>query len=166
MKSALYSLVGYSKMMEGAEIQPTQVDPDEGIVRFQKYEEMAKNIANMSVHESRSIFAENYAATLEGVLRTTEQLGGRLPNLPSESPLFFSDTLSQQLEQVASVMRLDQSDLKTERAAFMTKQPGHDSHGHMDITPNFRAINKALDSFVKEMKVQGTWNDTVRCSSL
>ena len=56
------------------------------------------------------------------------------PKLPTESPLFLTDTLSQQLEKVSVVMRLDKSDLDTERAAFMTKQPGFDSHGAMDIT--------------------------------
>ena len=163
LKSALYSTVGYSKMMEGAEIQPTHIDPDEGIVRFKEYAEMASKIANLSSLESHSLFAEHYSATLDSVLRTTEALGDWMedPKLPTESPLFHSDTLSQQLEKVSVVMRLDKSDLKTERSAFMTKQPGFDSHGAMDISPNLRAVNQALDSFVEELKVQGTWNETV-----
>ena len=150
-------------MMEGAEIQPTHIDPDEGIVRFKEYAEMASKIANLSSLESHSLFAEHYSATLDSVLRTTEALGDWMedPKLPTESPLFHSDTLSQQLEKVSVVMRLDKSDLKTERSAFMTKQPGFDSHGAMDISPNLRAVNQALDSFVEELKVQGTWNETV-----
>lgn len=163
LKSALYSLVGYSKMMEGAEIQPTHIDPDEGIVRFKSYSQMAAQIANLSSRQSTSLFAEHYFATLDSVLETTEALGDRMedPKLPIDSPLFLSDTLSQQLEKVSVVMRLDKSDLETERAAFMTKQPGFDSHGAMDITPNLRTVNQALDSFVKELKLQGTWNETV-----
>jgi hypothetical protein len=55
MKSAMYSLAGYQRMLTGAPFTPDIINAGEGIVRFGDYGSLADDIVAMSGHESESL---------------------------------------------------------------------------------------------------------------
>jgi hypothetical protein len=55
MKSAMYSLSGYQRMLTGAPFAPDIINAGEGIVRFGDYGNLAAEIAEMTGHESESL---------------------------------------------------------------------------------------------------------------
>ena len=63
-------------------------------------------------------------------------------------------------KQIAKLIHA-RGDLKTERAAFVLSQGGYDQHSNFvdNMANKFSEINAGLDSFVKEMKALGIWND-------
>lgn len=170
LKSAMYSLDGYSRMLDGA-MTPTVIGAGEGVVRFSEYGALGGALAAgagaLSQNESRSLFAETHMAAMQSALYSTETLGRFLENTTLASGRAFPSTgLGEQLEEVAKVMHLGSSpnstaDLQTERAAFFTGIGGFDTHNTVDILSRMQHIDDALRAFVGEMKDQGLWNDTV-----
>jgi len=164
-KSALYSIQGYSKMLENAEIAPYIIDGDRGVMRFNEYAALADEIAELSQFESGSVFAETYQRMLDLTLRTTEELGSGLANasIASLDATFPTTQLGNQLAQVARVMKLDRSAtggrVGPERAGFFTQHDGYDTHDKMDISANLGEVEAALRAFVTELKTQGAWDD-------
>jgi len=81
---------------------------------------------------------------------------------------FTDEDLSAQFKQISKVIKMhnDPATLnvdKVERAAFVTRLGGFDTHSDLAETLEKRmtTINDALTSFVAEMKTQGVWNDVV-----
>ena len=165
-KSAMYSMNGYQRMLDGA-MNPGIIDAGAGVVRFTDYLPLAAEIANLSKYESTSIFADSYAAVLQSSLESTESLGRKLEGIELTSDAVFDTTnsLAKQLLEVAKVIKLDKSS-QSERSAFYTQLSGFDTHGSNDITEQMQKINSAMEAFKKEMEHQNVWDDvTVICVS-
>ena len=62
MKSAMYSLLGYQRMLDGASA-PHIISERDGVLRFLDYAGLAGDIANLSKLESESLFADAYSAS-------------------------------------------------------------------------------------------------------
>lgn len=159
MKSALYSLAGFDRMLEGAPISPYMIDKTDGVVQYQGYKGLQKEINAMLATESKSLFAETFAEKLEASLDSTEDLGAKI-GVATLDTAFDTDSLSEQLHQVAKLIKVDVSpETKMERSAFLTRIGGWDTHADYDIGQQVSALNAALTSFVNEMKAQSLWQD-------
>ena len=79
---------------------------------------------------------------------------------------FSDDSLSAQLEQVASVVAA-RGTLGSNRDVFFVELIGFDTHSDMDDTLSglLGYVNNALGSFVAEMKAQGTWGNVTIVSA-
>ena len=53
-KVAIYSLVGYSKMLEGVYDKPTMISPKNGAARYLDYPKLKDDMKNMSMSKVRS----------------------------------------------------------------------------------------------------------------
>ena len=159
MKSALYSLAGFDRMLEGAPISPYMIDQTAGVVQYQEYKGLEKEINALLATESKSLFAETFSEKLAASLESTEDLGQKI-GLATLDTTFATDSLSKQLLQVAKLIKLDVSpDKNMERSAYLTKIGGWDTHADYDISAQVGALNAALTSFVNEMKAQSIWDD-------
>jgi cullin-associated NEDD8-dissociated protein 1 len=170
MKSALYSLKGYQRMLTGAPLTPDIINAGEGVIRFTEYAELAEEIKAISKDTSKSVMAETYAAVLENSLRSTEALGDALGNTTLESGRDFKSNLivdgqvgrnqlAEQFLEVSKVIQLDTTSFEMERSAFYTALGGWDSHGAVDISTQVGYVNEALEMLTDELKDQGVWDD-------
>ena len=160
MKSAMYSMSGYSRMLAGA-ITPNIIDRRDGVVRFGGYTSLAQEISALSANESRSHFAESYSAVLQSSLASTEELGRKLRDvkLQHEEGFNTKSVIGTQLREVARVMKLDTAAAEgMERAAFFTNQNGYDTHSVHDISAPLEDLDKELKTFKAEMVEQGLWD--------
>ena len=76
-KTALYSLAGNQKMVEG-DVVAEIVSGHRGIERFNQYEDLAAEVTEMVREQSHSLFGESYSSQLESTLMDTEALGAML----------------------------------------------------------------------------------------
>ena len=158
MKTGMYTMDGYAKMLDGGYLTPEAIDPDEGLVRFRDYAELQDAINELTRHESKSLFAEAFADVLQHSLHSTETLGAQLDNVTLASGRTFPDTrLGSQLHETSKVIQLD-GENGVERSAFFTQIGGFDTHGTHDIDDLMAEIDGALGSFVQEMKDQSMWD--------
>jgi len=164
MKSALYSLYGYQRMVQSSVMTPEIINAGEGVVRFRDYAALADEIAGMVGNVSESMMSETFAALLQASLRSTEELGEDLGNTTLTSGRSFateeSNTLAKQFNEVAKIIQLDRTKLEMERSAFYTRLGGWDTHGTVDLVPLLFKVNEALELLVAELKSQGVWDDT------
>lgn len=128
MQSAMYSIAGYQRMLDGA-MTPNIISSSDGVLRFTDYTPLAEDIAKLSELESQSIIADAYSAVLQSTLKSTESLGANLApvNLETKFDTTGND-LAKQLKEVSRVIKLDTAS-KAERAVFYTQQGGYDTHG-------------------------------------
>jgi hypothetical protein len=70
LKSAMYSLSGYQRMLTGAPFAPDIINAGEGVVRFSDYGSLADDIVAMSGHESESLLVcRPVSAAVSGLAR-------------------------------------------------------------------------------------------------
>jgi cullin-associated NEDD8-dissociated protein 1 len=159
MKTGMYTMDGYAKMLDGGYLTPEAIDPDEGLVRFRDYAELQESINELTRPESKSLFPETFADLLQHALHSTETLGAQLDNVTLTSGRTFPATsLGSQLHETSKVIQLD-GENGVERSAFFTQIGGFDTHGTHDIAGHMAEIDGALGSFVQEMKDQSMWDN-------
>jgi uncharacterized protein (DUF1501 family)/uncharacterized protein (DUF1800 family) len=159
-KTRMYSLMGNVKIVEGSS-SPEMINGRHGIVRFSELSNFEAAIANLTKEKSESFFAETFSSVLETSLLQTEQMGAMLDNVELNTTFPESD-LGGQFDKVAKVIKLNKNVLEMERAAFVTKLGGFDTHNSFDTVTGdvkFDQINGAISSFVEEMKAQSAWDD-------
>ena len=156
--SALYSLMGNVKMVEGS-VPPFFIDQSEGIQRFRQYRQFAEALEAMTKRTGRSAFAETYNRVLNHTISQSEQIGALLDSV-TLSTTFGTNTVSKQLQQVAKIIKMRDA-TKNEREVFIVNKGGWDTHNTFDLDPLFGDVDSGLKSFVQEMKSQGIWNDVV-----
>jgi len=119
----------------------------------------------LSSNKSASIYADTHAALLESALARTKMLDEVMKNA-SLTESFSCDSgkcgVPNALKQIAKLVHA-RTELKTERAAFVLSQGGYDQHSNFvdKMGEKFDETNTGLESFVKEMKALGVWNDVV-----
>jgi len=165
-RTGSYSLEGMVKMMEGERV-PNVMDKS-GVVSFEHQAELQEAIGNITLGGAmsyKSIIGETWAQQLSDALSSSQTLGTATSGV-SLSATFPTDTLGQQLEQVARVMAA-RTNLEEERQVFYVHQGGFDTHSSLkdQVDSNFQKINAALEAFETEMRAQGLWDDVVLVSS-
>ena len=119
--SALYSLIGNVKMVEGS-IPPFFVDKSSGVARFKQYRQLENALKRMTMFEGNSAFAETYNRILNQTLEQSEAIGSLLDAI-SLSTTFGTDSVSQQLQQVAKIIKM-RSSSNSERDVFIINRGG------------------------------------------
>jgi len=158
--SHLYSIFGTNKIVESVTVPGANfIDQTNGVARFNDLATLAGALANMTSQHSASAFADTHAGLLNSSLESTEQLGALLDSVQL-SQTFETASISKQLKQVAKLIKLRSHNM-TERDAFYVQLGGFDTHTNMleKTHSNFEMINAALQSFVQEMRDQGSWED-------
>lgn len=153
-KSELFSLIGTVKMLEGIQ-EPDYIDPYNGITKFSQYNDLKGAIFNFTDVESESMLSETYARLLRSSLEKTEAIAAQFKAITLNTT-FGTDYVSRQLSQVAKLIKMRNN---TERAVFVTQRGGYDTHGTFDMTNLFGDVDKAIKSFMEEMKFQGMWDN-------
>eukprot|EP00808_Paulinella_micropora_P031318 g22050.t1 len=156
--SELYSLIGNIKMLEGQRAAD-MIDPWNGVTRFQQFPEFGDEAQEITQKESENMMADTWSRLMRQSIDRAEKLSGRLGAV-TLTETFPKTYFGMQLMQVAKLIKLRQN-LTTERAVFVTQQGGFDTHNTFDLDASLAPIDDALDSFVKEMKMQGIWDDVV-----
>jgi uncharacterized protein (DUF1501 family) len=120
---------------------------------------------NITQRASKSMFAETYTEKVGSSLNMVDTLAGQLDKA-SVTTSFPSSGLGNQLKMVSRLTKVAKAQ-GTERAAFMSAIYGFDTHTSASdskgpILPQKMAeFDDALGAFVKEMKLQGIWDDVV-----
>jgi uncharacterized protein (DUF1501 family) len=130
-------------MLEGTK-PPSQIDRNNGVVRFEEFDILKNYLANITQFESSSRFAENWASVLETSLNQTEAIGAQLA-ATTLTASFATDQVSRQLQQVSKIIKL-RSQLGTERDVFVINRGGYDTHNTFDLSPMFQ-VQKILYFF-------------------
>jgi len=143
-------------MLEGTH-EIDYIDPYSGVTKFQQYNQFASAFGNFTEHEAETYFSETYARLLKSSIEKTEALSGQLTNT-TLNITFGNDYVSAQLKQVAKLIKM-RDYLQTERAVFVTQRGGYDTHNTVNMQALFGDVDKALGSFVAEMKAQGIWDN-------
>jgi len=156
-RTGAYSVSGIAKILEGERSQ-TVLDQRSGVVRFKNRVALQSALTNMTRMASKSVFAETYSALLEDSLSSSESIGAVL-DATTLTETFASDTIAQQLEQTARVIKA-RDQLQEERQVFFVSLGGFDTHAsELDtVQTKFTQINSALTTFIDEMKAQGAWD--------
>jgi len=115
-----------------------------------------------SGHTSRSgIFGRTWSGLIKQSLLQNEEMLNTLGDVHNQGN--FSDTnLGNQLNTISNIIR-KRSVLENNRQFFMARKGGFDTHSdlHNVLDSNLSEINDALTSFVKEMKLQGIWDNVL-----
>jgi cullin-associated NEDD8-dissociated protein 1 len=161
-KSALYSMVGNQRFLQGS---GPHVSPDivgsTGIQRFGSYEDVKEGFDAILEQDSGSLFSQTFSEVLQTSLDKTEFMGALVQNVNQTSNYTVdpANTWSKQLHEVAKMMKLDATVLQNERAAYITSAGGYDSHFFGDLSPQFDILDAGLNQFVTELKAQELWNN-------
>ena len=164
-KSKLYSIAGPQKIVTGGP-NADIISGSVGVQRYVDYDVLKDSIVNMTHRMSENYLSDTYSGTLKHILEATESLGTKL-NQQTVTATFSEEDLSSQFKQVAKVIKMHRhastpSAERVERAAFVTKLGGFDTHRDLAETLEARmaTINAALTSFVEEMKThQQAWDE-------
>ena len=159
-KTALYSLAGNEKILEGS--HSVIIDTTDGVIGYTGHDELHETIDEMlTYNHSESYFADTYTNLLQSAVGTNQALGAILSSGGATlTQRFEQDMLSKQLRQVAKLTKT-RDQLQTERAGFLVRLTGFDSHsGALEVLEDrLNWIDAGLKSFVNEMKDQGIWED-------
>jgi len=166
-KTELYSISGPQKIVTGGPT-PNIISGSEGVTKYEDYDLLRDIIHNLTKYTSSSYMADTYSGMLRSNLDSTEALGDKL-EATTVTAMFNEEDLSSQFKQIAKVIKIHRDPStptkdKVERAAFVTKLGGFDTHRDLAETLEKRmiTINNALKSFEEEMKThQQAWNDVV-----
>ena len=167
-KSALYSMVGTSKILQGGGIVSPDIVGTNGVARFKEYENVKQGFDKILKQDSASLFSQTFSDSLQSTLDKTEYMGELVANVTPTSnyTVNASSSMSKQFDLVAKMIKLDTTALQNERAAYVVQRGGFDTHFTPDLSPHFEDINIGLEQFANEMKAQGLWeNVTVMCIS-
>ncbi len=162
--SALYSLSGSSKMIEGA--QPLDfIDSRNGFPAFYNLNVMQNAFNNLTLNQSSSYFGETFSGRLQGAIQTTTRLNPLLSattlNISFATPgTTTTSSVGAQFAQVAKMIKL-QPQLMTERSVFVTQVGGFDTHNSFNLVPLLSPIDNAFTALAAELKIQGVWDNTV-----
>jgi cullin-associated NEDD8-dissociated protein 1 len=174
--SQLFSLMGNTKLLEGAPQAPVIINPKNGIAKYNQYSAMSADLANITQPAMSSLFAETYSQNLGSLLGSMEgvDLGTMLrettldsddafdaQHKASDDATVWKGGLSLQFKQVAKVLKR-QADLNLERAAFSLKLGGFDTHEDVDgqeLKRLMTDVDQSLKVFVAELKAQGLWEN-------
>ena len=168
-KSALYSMAGTSKILQGsgAIVSPDIVGSN-GIARFKDYEAVKEGFDKILKQDSASLFSQTFSDSMQSTLDKTEFMGELIANVTATSNYTVDPeySMSKQFDLVAKMIKLDTTELQNERAAYVVQKGGFDTHFTPDLSPHFTDINFGLEQFVNELKAQGLWeNVTIMCIS-
>lgn len=166
-KSALYSMVGNKKILQGGGIVSPDIVGTNGIERYKDYEDVKDGFDKILKQDSASLFSQTFSDSLQSTLDKTEYMGALIANVTPTSTYTMKGHMSRQFDLVAKMIKLDTTELQNERAAYVVSLPASfDSHFFSDLSPHFTDINNGLELFVHEMKAQGVWeNVTIMCMS-
>ena len=117
----------------------------------------------LSQNVSQSLYAETWASTFESAFNETQDLSETMGNAQLEGLWEGGHgPLSAQLKQVALLISA-RKELELDRQAFFVEMYGFDTHSDNGPFLNyaFDQINQALHGFVKELKLQGVWDDVL-----
>jgi cullin-associated NEDD8-dissociated protein 1 len=174
-RSELFSLMGNTKLLEGAPRTPVVINDKRGIAQYKGDDQTIDELTNLTQPTMSSAFSESYAQNLGSLLSSMKgvSLGELLSTTTLDTGSEFdaqykasSDAgvwnggLSLQLKQVANVLKR-QSELDLERAAFAVKLGGFDTHddGEGELKILMTDVDESLKVFVKELKAQGLWEN-------
>jgi len=158
-KTASFSISGNKKILDGGS-PPDIMHSSQGVIRYDGYQELGGPIHELlGVNQSSSIFADTHAELVLSALERTEALGAILDNV-TLTQSFGTDQMSRQLQQVATLVAARER-LGIERGAFVTALGGFDTHSSLgdSLAQRLAWIDTAVDSFAREMKAQGAWDD-------
>lgn len=158
--SRFYSLDGYSKIMDGPWVMPTLVSPSGGVQRFKGYKTLHGDMAEMSMsdHDPYSHMAGAFSEALRHAIQSTEELGEKEAAVSLETQnTCSSNKWCTQFEQIAKLIKLDTTEFSTERAAFVAKASGYDTHKGVDISEQLSSLDDGLAFLAAELKAQGVW---------
>jgi uncharacterized protein (DUF1501 family)/uncharacterized protein (DUF1800 family) len=161
MKCAMYSVYGANKILEGS-FTPSIVQADQGVIRYKQYSRLKTDISALNKNTSTSMFAETFSDSLEASLKNTEVLGDLLGSTDIISGATFGtgQSLSAQLREVAKLIAVDTKNFQNERGGFVVSHQNYDTHHSFDdLARLLDELNSALDSFSKEVKLRGLWNN-------
>ena len=106
-----------------------------------------------------SVFGEVWSEKIFQSISENDLLFSELSSV-SLTETFANENLSRQMGSIAKLIKSREA-RSTDRDIFYAEVTGFDTHIFQEEELNLRLneINAALDKFVKEMKVQGLWND-------
>ena len=116
---------------------------------------------NKPATSDSGFFGQTWTDMFTNYVEQTEQLGEALEGATTDN-LFPETDIGLSLQKAANIMKT-RDVLGNDRHLFYVNQGGWDSHLNQatalqDIIPE---LNAAIDSFVKEIKAMGLWNDVV-----
>lgn len=116
----------------------------------------------MSQNVSKSLYGETWSSLFETAFNDSKTLWNLLNDQTLEAKWTANGELGLQLQQVATLIKA-RGELGHDRQAFYVDVHGFDTHSNNGfvLSQKFREINSALESFVKEMRLQGVWDDVV-----
>lgn len=130
---------------------------------FERYDEMQGVISNVTSSKYASIYAEEYAQQLSEGLEENTKLQAIIESAKLASSEYVAERgIAEQLQQVAKLIAARES-RGAERDIFAVGLGGFDHHGGLirKLEEKFGSIDRALRTFVAELKAQNVFDDTV-----
>eukprot|EP00927_Polykrikos_kofoidii_P059399 TRINITY_DN54558_c0_g1_i1.p1 TRINITY_DN54558_c0_g1~~TRINITY_DN54558_c0_g1_i1.p1 ORF type:complete len:1948 (+),score=287.27 TRINITY_DN54558_c0_g1_i1:50-5845(+) len=161
-----YSVAGTNAWSQGVSTNIDIISRKEGIIRLEKYNDMRGTIENISSITYGNAYCDEYAKLLAASVEGSEELGEVLNNVKLVTNYKTDDVLSQQLHQVARLIK-SRDERKAERDLFFVELAGFDTHTSVDevLLEKFTILNDALEGFVAELKAQSIFDSTVIVTS-
>jgi uncharacterized protein (DUF1501 family) len=154
---ASYSTSGTAKILEGAPSRPFMLPRNGEVLEYTREQALRAEVANLTVTESGSVFAESFAEILESSIADTIKLRSAL-TLPLDSA--YSGGISSQMKQVARIIKAQRDGLlSTEREAFYVALGAFDTHHYPLSDSKLTQVEDGLRPFVAEMKSLGMWEN-------
>ena len=153
-----YSISGNAKIVEGETVAPDIISAKWGSIKLE-LPSLAPMLSQVLAPTTSSVFGETYAALTATAIERSQLVADALDSA-TLTQSYAAEDFSEQLTQVAKVINASAA-LQTERGAFYVKVNGFDTHSDVGdvLEANFGQINRALRSFVAEMKAMGRWDD-------
>jgi uncharacterized protein (DUF1501 family) len=127
------------------------------VLEYTREQALRAEVANLTVTESGSVFAESFAEILESSIADTIKLRSAL-TLPLDSA--YSGGISSQMKQVARIIKAQRDGLlSTEREAFYVALGAFDTHHYPLSDSKLTQVEDGLRPFVAEMKSLGMWEN-------
>ena len=167
---ASYSLSGNRKITEGAR-PATILSAGSGAARWTGYRidpELQRQFIDLVGKQEEGIFAETHSSSFEAAVNASEALGAILDSVTIDTtftkhatvPAGEGDKITEQLSQVAKVIKSRADRGNAERDIFLVRMTGWDTHNsnHNKVQELFQYVDHALGLFETEMNAQGLWN--------
>jgi len=170
-RTGAYSLRKGSKILENAGTSPpadyvSSYSIEVPIDRLMIEEDRVEAVVEELTRSRSSIFGDVWSSKLlQGIDRTEFLRAASEANpLQADDTQFWLEGtgIERGLQQISKLVA-GRSLLGTDRNVFSVGQGGFDAHNSIaeDLDAPILEVDKALRSFVEEMKMQGTWDDTV-----
>ena len=145
---------------------PYDVISHDGVTKLGEYtnRSIGAPVQELTSQVSASPLAETWASQLRSSIVRTDALEEVLANAPPLKQAFKAESMESKIgksaKQVAKLISINKD--KHERNAFHIKLGGFDAHNSFEETGYRLAyVDKALESFEQEMKLQGVWDQVV-----